>query len=184
MSKIERLSEEQAKEILPHLVELLQDSVECGASVGFMPPLLLDSAEEFWLEIFREITEGKRILLVSSDEAGEITGAVQLALAAKENDLHRAEVQKLLVHTRFRNRGIAGSLMCAVENIGRKEGRTLLVLDTEQGSAAEKLYVNKVRSYTGGRDSAVCSQRGRLVARYSDFLSFAIKMQNKFVGKR
>jgi len=93
-----------------------------------------------WLEIFREITEGKRILLVSSDEAGEITGAVQLALAAKENDLHRAEVQKLLVHTRFRNRGIAGSLMCAVENIGRKEGRTLLVLDTEQGSAAEKLY--------------------------------------------
>jgi acetyltransferase len=85
------------------------------------------------------VTQGKRILLVSS-EAGDVTGAVQLALATKQNGLHRAEVQKLIVHTGFRNRGIARALLGAAEESARAAGRTLLVLDTEQGSVAEKLY--------------------------------------------
>ena len=66
---------------------------------------------------------------------------VQLALVMKPNALHRAEVQKLVVHTRFRNRGIARALLRAAEDIARKEGRILLVLDTEQDCAAETLYV-------------------------------------------
>jgi GNAT superfamily N-acetyltransferase len=65
---------------------------------------------------------------------------VQLALVTKQNGLHRAEVQKLLVHTDFRQRGIARALMSAVEEAARAVGRTLLVLDTEQGSIAEQLY--------------------------------------------
>jgi ribosomal protein S18 acetylase RimI-like enzyme len=65
---------------------------------------------------------------------------VQLALATKENGRHRAEVQKLLVHTRFRRRGIARSLMSAVEKAALRMGRTLLVLDTEEGSPAERPY--------------------------------------------
>lgn len=139
MSKINRLSEEQAKPLLPQLIELLQDSVQSGASIGFVAPLGFERAEEFWLDALGEIAQGKRILLVSS--AGEeITGAVQLALATRENGLHRAQVQKLFVHTRFRSRGIARALMSAVDDAAREFGRTLLVLDTEQGSAAEKLY--------------------------------------------
>lgn len=140
MYKIELLSEEQAKPLLPQLVALLQDSVNSGSSVGFLPPLSSEAAEEYWLETLNELTQGKRILLISS-EAGDVTGAVQLALVTKQNGLHRAEVQKLLVHTRFRKRGIARALMSAVEEAARKAGRTLLVLDTEQGSAAEQLYV-------------------------------------------
>jgi GNAT superfamily N-acetyltransferase len=82
---------------------------------------------------------GSRILFVAG-EAEEIMGAVQLELATRRNALHRAEVQKLFVHRRFRNRGIARSLMSAVESAAREAGRTLLALDTQRGSAAEQLY--------------------------------------------
>ena len=139
MHKIEQLSEEQARPLLPKLVALLQDSVHNGSSVGFLPPLQYEAAEEYWLETLSEVTQGKRILLVSS-EAGDVTGAVQLALATKQNGLHRAEVQKLIVHTGFRKRGIARALLDAAEESARAAGRTLLVLDTEQGSVAETLY--------------------------------------------
>ena len=138
--KIEQLSEQQAKPLLPQLIGLLQDSVGNGASVGFLPPLEFDVAEKYWLETLNEVSQGKRLLLVSN-ENGNVLGMVHLALVTKPNALHRAEVQKLVVHTRFRNRGIARALMRAAEDSARKEGRTLLVLDTEQGSGAEELYV-------------------------------------------
>lgn len=139
MHKVERLTESQARAVLPELVGLLQDTVNGGASVGFIPPLAPDTAEEYWLDTLKEVTRGDRILLVSS-EAGELTGSVQLALATKQNGLHRAEVQKLFVLTRFRSRGIAHALMSAIEDAARQAGRTLLVLDTEQDSVAENLY--------------------------------------------
>ncbi len=139
MNKVERLSAEEARPIVPKLAALLQDAVHHGSSVGFLPPLALETAEEYWHEVLNEVEQERRVLLVSS-EGEEVTGAVQLALAAKQNGLHRAEVQKLLVHTNFRNRGIARALMNAVEEAARSLGRTTLVLDTEQGSVAERLY--------------------------------------------
>jgi acetyltransferase len=140
MCKVERLSEEQARGILPELIALLQDSVDGGSSLGFLPPLRTETAEEYWLEIFNEVAEGRRILLVSREDGGDVTGSVQLALATKQNAQHRAEVQKLFVHTRARGRGIAQKLMSGIEEAARAAGRTLLVLDTEQGCTAEKLY--------------------------------------------
>jgi acetyltransferase len=139
MQKIESLSAEQARQMLAQLAALLQDAVHSGSSVGFLPPLTLETAEEYWLEIFNEMAQGKRVLLVST-EAEDVTGTVQLALVTRQNGLHRAEVQKMLVHTKFRGRGIARALMSAVEEAARASGRTLLVLDTEQGSIAEQLY--------------------------------------------
>ena len=139
MHKSESLSEEQARPLLPQLVALLQDAVHHGSSVGFLPPLASETAEAYWLETLSEVGQGKRILLVAG-EGGEVKGSVQLALATRQNGLHRAEVQKLLVHTRFRNRGVARSLMAAAEESARAAGRTLLVLDSEQGSTAERLY--------------------------------------------
>src|SRR5262249_23769875 len=137
--KIDRLSEQQTKDILPQLTTLLQDAVDSGASVGFLPPLASEVAEDYWAGALREVDQGARILLVAC-EAGEIMGAVQLELATRQNAIHRAEVQKLFVHRRFRNQGIARLLMGAVESAAREAGRTLLVLDTQRGSAAEHLY--------------------------------------------
>jgi acetyltransferase len=139
MHKIERLSEERARPLLPKLAALLQDSVHNGSSVGFLPPLAFETAEGYWLETLDEVARGRRVLFVSG-EAGDVTGTVQLALAAKQNGLHRAEVQKLLVHTGSRKRGLARALLAAAEEYARASGRTTLVLDTEQGSVAEGLY--------------------------------------------
>jgi GNAT superfamily N-acetyltransferase len=137
--KIDRLTEQQAKVLLPQLTALLQDAVDSGASLGFLPPLAPEVAEDYWAGVLREMAQGARILLVAT-EAGEIMGAAQLELANRQNALHRAEVQKLFVHRRFRSRGIARLLMSAVEGAAREAGRTLLVLDTQRGSVAERLY--------------------------------------------
>ena len=139
MPEVARLSEENGRALLPALVTLLQDSVHNGSSVGFLPPLTSEVAESYWLETFDEVAQGKRILLVAR-EGDEVAGSVQLALATKLNGLHRAEVQKLVVHTRFRGRGIARALMGEIEEAAREAGRTLLVLDTEEDSVAERLY--------------------------------------------
>jgi acetyltransferase len=139
MPTIERLEEKEAWAMMAELIALLQDSINSGASLGFLPPLTAATAEDYWLQTLREVTDGSRLLLVSL-EAGEIAGSVQAALAMKQNGLHRAEVQKLMVHTRYRNRGIARGLLKALEDEAQQMGRTLLVLDTELGSPAENLY--------------------------------------------
>ncbi|HEY0377898.1 MAG TPA: GNAT family N-acetyltransferase [Pyrinomonadaceae bacterium] len=162
MHKIERLSEEEARPLVPQLAALLQDSVHNGSSVGFLPPLAFEAAEEYWLETLSEVARGQRVLLVSS-EAGGVTGSVQLALAAKQNGLHRAEVQKLLVDTRFRNRGIARALLGAAEEAAHAAARTLLVLDTEQGSVAERLYEKCGYTRSGVIPDYALSAEGSLI---------------------
>jgi GNAT superfamily N-acetyltransferase len=49
-------------------------------------------------------------------------------------------VLKLLVHPDARRRGIARSLMIALEGLARDNGWTLLTLDTWTGQAGEQLY--------------------------------------------
>jgi acetyltransferase len=49
-------------------------------------------------------------------------------------------VQKVIVHTAFRRRGIGKVLMQAIERAAIDAKRSLLVLDTLHGEAAELLY--------------------------------------------
>jgi GNAT superfamily N-acetyltransferase len=135
----ERLTEIQARAALPQLAALLQDAVAGGASIGFLRPLSLAAAQHYWHDVIREVGQGSRVLLVIRDEAG-IAGSVQLGLCQRQNGRHRAEVQKLLVHTRTRRRGLAGILMSALEAEARAAGRTLLYLDTEPAQPAEAMY--------------------------------------------
>jgi GNAT superfamily N-acetyltransferase len=67
-------------------------------------------------------------------------GTVQVLLALPENQPHRADIAKLLVHRRVRRRGLAQRLMEAADATARAEGRTVLVLDTVTGGDAERLY--------------------------------------------
>ena len=136
---IERISPEEEPIVLPHLIHLLQDAVASGASVGFLPPLSAEDAQQYWSTVFQDVVQGTCVLLVARDE-GRIVGSVQLALALKPNARHRAEVQKLFVLSRQRRRGIGRALMQTVEQVARSGGRTLLVLDTRLGDSAEQLY--------------------------------------------
>jgi acetyltransferase len=136
---IEQLSAERASAILPELVALLIDGVASGASIGFLPPLAQADAQGYWGGVVADWAQGGRILLVAR-QSGRVVGAVQLELAGKPNALHRAEVQKLIVHTSARRQGLGRALMVAAEAAARQAGRTLLVLDTRQGDPSEQLY--------------------------------------------
>jgi len=124
---------------LDALADVLVDCVEGGASVSFMPPFGHERAFAFWVRIASDVRHGKRALIVAEDDAG-ICGTVQLVLDLPENQPHRAELVKMLVHRRARRRGLGAALMRAAESTALECGRTLLVLDTVTESAGERLY--------------------------------------------
>jgi GNAT superfamily N-acetyltransferase len=122
------------------LAALLQDAVESGASVGFLPPLTAAEATRYWDSVAVALGEGSRVLLAALDPELGLVGAGQLELAMRANAKHRAEVAKVMVHRRARRRGIGRALMLALEEHARRLGRTTLVLDTRQGDPSEGLY--------------------------------------------
>ena len=124
---------------LDGLVDVLVDCVEGGASVGFMLPLTRERARAFWWRVAEGVTAGERALLVAEDELG-VCGTVQLVLEQPENQPHRADLAKMLVHRRVRHRGLGAALMLAAEATARDCGKTLLVLDAVTGGDAERLY--------------------------------------------
>jgi GNAT superfamily N-acetyltransferase len=139
MLDITLLKADEAVAALPDLCAILRDAVERGASVGFVLPLEDAVVLDFWQGVIDDVRAGKRLLLVAR-LGGEIVGTVQLDPASKPNATHRAEVQKLLVHSRARRRGVGEALMRTVEAEARRRNRSLLVLDTVVGCDAERLY--------------------------------------------
>ena len=123
----------------PALVAVLTDSVDGGASVGFLPPLDAGEADRYWQGVEAAIERGSRRLWVVR-ESGAIIGTVQLDLETRPNGSHRAEVMKLMVHSLHRRQGIGRGLMQAAEEDARRLGRTTLVLDTREGDPSERLY--------------------------------------------
>ena len=133
-----RLLDTVSEAQLRGLAAVLADCVEGGASVSFMQPLTAQRAQAFWRNVAAGVDSGERALLVAQDEEG-ILGTVQVVLAQPENQPHRGEVAKMLVHRRARRRGIGALLMKAAERVARERGKTLLVLDTSSADA-ERLY--------------------------------------------
>jgi GNAT superfamily N-acetyltransferase len=124
---------------IEELSGILIDCVEGGASVSFMQPLTRERAVAFWRDVAEGVAAGERALLVAEDERG-LCGTVQLVLAQPENQPHRADLSKMLVHRRARRQGLGAALMRAAEITARECGKTLLVLDTVTGSDAARLY--------------------------------------------
>ena len=121
------------------LCEVLVDCVEGGASVSFMHPMSLTKAADFWREIAASVNLGERALLIAEDEHGAVIGTAQAVWASPENQPHRADIAKMLVHRRARRWGVGAALLNAVELAAREAGKTLLVLDTASSDAA-RLY--------------------------------------------
>jgi len=124
------------------LSDVLIDCVEGGASVSFMLPMSRAKAETFWRTIAGSVERGERVVLAAEDEAGSIVGTVQVILAQPENQPHRGDLAKMLVHRRARRRGIGAALLAAAERNALNAGKTLLVLDTAS-SDAERLYARQ-----------------------------------------
>lgn len=137
---IRELNGAEALVRVDELAEVLRDCVEGGASVGFMLPLAQGRPEAFWHKVAAGVAAGERHLFVAEDEAGRLCGTLSLVVDMPDNQPHRADVSKMLVHRRARRQGVAERLLKVLEAKARELGRTTLVLDTVTGSEASRVY--------------------------------------------
>lgn len=139
MTRIRELDGAEAAARLPELGHLLVDAVAHGASVNFMAGFSQAEGEAFWRGQLAGLASGERRLFVA-DDGERLRGTVVLALAQQPNAPHRGEIGKMLVDSSYRRQGLGRQLLGAAERAARAAGRTLLLLDTESGSAGERLY--------------------------------------------
>jgi GNAT superfamily N-acetyltransferase len=140
MVEVRRLGHAEVGAAAGALADVLADVVAGGDSVGFMAGLTTDDARGFYESLLPELERGTRVLLAAFDDDA-LVGSVQLVHAWPPNQPHRADVAKLLVHRRARGRGVGRALMERLETEAAAAGKTLLVLDTVPGRAAERLYL-------------------------------------------
>jgi acetyltransferase len=136
---IKALSPRELEAALPTFIELLQETVNGGAALGFYAPLADEDASEYWRTVRSELESGSRVLLATF-ENGRIVGSGQLALAPWRNATHRATIEKLFVSTAMRGRGIAKALINALQDTARLRGRSLLLINARRAAPAERLY--------------------------------------------
>jgi ribosomal protein S18 acetylase RimI-like enzyme len=136
---IKALSPHELEAALPTFVELLQESVDEGASLGFLAPLAARDALEYWQSLQPDLESGSRVLLAACEQ-GRIVGSGQLALPAWSNGKHRASIEKLIVSAASRRRGIGKALVAALQDAARLRGRSLLLINARRADPAELLY--------------------------------------------
>lgn len=121
------------------LSDVLIDCVEGGASVSFMLPMSRAKADAYWQSMSESLALGDRAVLAAEDEQG-VVGTIQVILKQPENQPHRGDVAKMLVHRRARRKGVGAALLAAAEQRALAAGKTLLVLDTVTDSDGYRLY--------------------------------------------
>jgi GNAT superfamily N-acetyltransferase len=145
------------------LSDVLIDCVEGGASVSFMLPMTRAKTDAYWRGIAESMARGERKVLAAEDAAGVMVGTVQVVLDQPENQPHRGDVAKMLVHRHARKQGVGAALLSAAERCARELGKTLLVLDTVTGSDGYRLYsrqgwqrVGEIPNYALWPDGRLC----------------------------
>ncbi len=137
--QIRLISPDEARVRREALAELFIDAVEGGAQINFIHPMTREKADRWWDKVLPGHAAGERLILVAEQE-GRIDGTVQVVFAGPENQPHRADVAKMLVHSRARRKGLGARLLKAAEEAARAAGRTLLILDTVEGREGHRLY--------------------------------------------
>jgi len=160
---VRRVGADEVASCVDALADLLIDSVEGGASVSFMLPLSRQKALAFWRNVADGVVQNERALLVAENSNGQIVGTVQIVMSMPDNQPHRADVAKMLVHRKARRQGVAQRLLALVDDTARAEGKSVLVLDTVTGGDAERLYkrtgwqrVGEVPNYALMPDGEFC----------------------------
>ncbi len=103
------LSAAQILSRIDELSDILETCVNNGASVSFMLPFTGDKSRPFWMSVAQSVERGERIVLGMQNAQGVIVGTVQLIIEQPENQPHRADVAKLLVHPSARRGGLPAS---------------------------------------------------------------------------
>ncbi len=158
--KIHKLDGAACDAALGQLNDLLLDAVAHGASLGFLAGVDGAEARRYWDGVRAAVADGARVLLVAA-HGDTLVGTVQLDLCQKANGRHRAELQKMIVHSRARRRGLGGVLLRAAEAEARALNRGLLFLDTEAGSGAEQLYRGLGYTRVGEVPDYACTPGGK-----------------------
>lgn len=156
---LQRLDSASFDDYREGLIVLLLDAVNDGASLGFLADLDERGAADYFTQVHAGMADGSLLLWIAHEQ-GHVLGSVQLSLCQKPNGLNRAEIQKLLVLSTARRRGIARLLMQAVEQEATTRKRGLLYLDTEAGSDAEQLYRHLDYQCIGGLPDYACGPDG------------------------
>jgi len=121
------------------LASLLMDAVASNASVGYQQRLTREAAESYFHSLRSGIAKGERQLWIARDAQG-VRGSIQLEICQKPDGQNRAEIHKLLVHSRVRRQGTAKMLIAALERSAHDQQRGLLYLNTRAGSASEAFW--------------------------------------------
>lgn len=158
---VSRLDSGALLDLLPQLADLLIDVVDGGASVGFLAPLDHADAVAWWRERADAVAAGQLAVWAAYD-GDRVTGTVGLALADKPNSRHRAELVKLMVHRHARGQGLGRRLLTTAEEAAAEAGITLLHLDTETDSPAERLYATAGWTRLGDIPDYAASPDGEL----------------------
>ncbi|MFJ5761000.1 GNAT family N-acetyltransferase [Neobacillus sp. NPDC093182] len=153
--KIEEIKSIESNKV--PLSELLVKVVNDGASIGFLPPMKLSDARQYWQTVLNP-----DVILFIAKIDNEIVGTIQLHLCTKQNGLHRAEIAKLMTGPNARRKGVARALMKAAEERAVSEGRTLLILDTREGDPSNHLYQSIGFIPAGRIPNFALSEKGEL----------------------
>ncbi|MEU3525793.1 GNAT family N-acetyltransferase [Streptomyces sp. NPDC038707] len=159
---MERWNGDRVRERADGLAALLTDTVASGASVGFLAPLGHPEAVAWWRERADAVAAGRLAVWAAVAAPDRVTGTVSLDFPDKPNSRHRAELVKLMVHRSARGQGLGRRLLTTAERAAAADGRTLLHLDTETGSPAERLYRSAGWTVAGTIPGYAASPAGEL----------------------
>ncbi len=139
MVRIAPITPDSLPALVPALSEILIETVGLGASVGFLAPLSLDDATDFWRKIGAALESGDRLMWGAWH--GEIlVGTVQIVVGMPGNQQHRIDLVKLMTHPAHRGAGIGAALTRVAEDEAARLGKSLIVLDTVADNPAQRLY--------------------------------------------
>jgi len=122
------------------LAAALIEAVAEGGDLGFRAPLSLDRARTVWHDVTAAVAGGRRLLLAAWQD-GVIAGSVEIDLALPETASHLARLERLMVATAFRRRGIGRALVARAEQAALRIGRRILSASLREGSSAEQVLL-------------------------------------------
>ena len=153
------VSSADLEEQVASFTELFKETVNGGASLGYVAPVTHNAARDYWLSIRPELDSGVRLLLAAYAE-DRLIGAGQLFLPNWPAARHRAEVHKVLVGSQTRGHGVGKQLMTALHETSRRRGRSLILLNTRRGGSAERFYMRLGYKEVGVVPGYIAAQGG------------------------